>query len=273
MSQHHTPGQQGYARERGHVMKTWRTTRSRAFFPTKQRHWTARERKRAPLVASHPSPAVLSVFSALPPTGMARLNTHLSATPQPTRASTADSLYRDPSVAPRHASHARLSSYSVLSPTHSESSDKENASPGSHANTPRLPKDRGLRGASARIPTPDSGSTPGASGNKRRRTDSYAMLGSDIYQDGPDDGDEAPEVQQEDEANPNLRFYNPNQNPEQRRQLRARMRDHQRMVEGEFGILALCSMPRTNRLRQPRRNHQAQWHAPERPQGPEQPLW
>lgn len=106
-----------------------------------------------------------------------------------------------------------------------------------------MAKGQGLRGASTRIPTPESGSTTGATGNKRRRTDNYAMPGSDIYQDESDEQDEAPEVQAEDDANDNddenLRFYNPNQDPEQRRQLRARMRDHRRMVDGESGHVAI----------------------------------
>jgi hypothetical protein len=176
-------------------------------------------------------------------TRMARLNTHLSATPQQTRSSTVDSLYRDPSVAPRNESNARPSSYSVLSPSASMNSDKENDGPPSRDNTPR-PAKRGLRGASARMPTPDSGSTGGGSGSKRRRTGTYSVGGGAIYQDEPeeeqDDVDEDEEEErdgatdapiEEEEEGPS-RFYNPNQNPDTRRRVRANMRDHGRYVEG-----------------------------------------
>jgi hypothetical protein len=171
---------------------------------------------------------------------MARLNTHLSATPQQTRSSTVDMLYRDPSVAPRTESNARTSSYSVLSPTRSMNSDKENEQPETRANTPRLGKARGLRGTSARMPTPDSGSAAGA-GSKRRRTDSYSMERSQVYEDGQEDGGanddedavETPsQITPESDEEGDLKFYNPNQDPEKRRKLRATMRDHQRMVDG-----------------------------------------
>ena len=173
---------------------------------------------------------------------MARLNTHLSATPQQTRSSTVDTLYRDPSVAPRTASNVRTSSYSVLSPTRSLNSDKENEQPETRENTPRRGKARGLRGTSARMPTPDSGSTAG-NGSKRRRTDNYSMGQSQIYEDdegedGENDDDDAVETPSqmppEEGEEGYLRYYDPNQDPEKRRRLRATMRDHQRMVDGEF---------------------------------------
>jgi hypothetical protein len=177
---------------------------------------------------------------------MARLNTHLSATPQ-TRATTVDSLYRDPSVAPQHDANARTSSYPVMSPPASMASDKENEQPRTRDNTPRPTKARGPRGASARMPTPDSGSTTGNNANKRRRTGRYNLGDVEIFQDEAEeeeeeegDGEEqeeedtpeAPEGPDEDEAE-DLKFYNPNQNPDQRRRLRASMRDHARDVEGE----------------------------------------
>ncbi|KAH7063881.1 Nse4 C-terminal-domain-containing protein [Paraphoma chrysanthemicola] len=168
---------------------------------------------------------------------MARLNTHLSATPQQTRSSTVDSLYRDPSLAPRNESNARTSPYSVMSPSASMNSDKENEPPETRENTPRPTKGRGLRGASARIPTPDTGSTTGTNGSKRRRTGEYSMRGGDIYEDGPDGEDDddpeddgTPAPVEEDEQG-DLRFYNPNQDPEQRRRLRATLRDHHRVVD------------------------------------------
>jgi hypothetical protein len=181
---------------------------------------------------------------------MARLNTHLSATPQQqTRSSTVDSLYRDPSVAPRNAPNTR-SSYSVMSPSASVSSDKENEQPDTRDDTPQPAKRRGLRGASARMPTPSSGSgsTAGGSSSKRRRTGEYSMPGTGIYVDEPqdapgdddDEGSDAEAVDKEDAPVPtaedeegDLKFYNPNQNPEQRRMLRAKIRDHTRMVDGK----------------------------------------
>lgn len=118
--------------------------------------------------------------------------------------------------------------------------------PASREATPRMSKGRPLRGASARMPTPDSGSITGASGAKRRRTGDYRMREPEVYQDEPYDHDSGWEAREEDgeeedaeasQAQPgpeeegHLRFYNPNQDPEQRRRLRATMRDHQRMVE------------------------------------------
>ena len=177
---------------------------------------------------------------------MARLNTHLSATPQ-TRASTVDSLYRDPSVAPRNDSNARTTSYSVLSPTRSMNSDKENEQPETRANTPRRGKAGGMRSASVRMPTPDSGSTTG-NGSKRRRTDNYTMARPQIHEDDNDEHEEEEEEDMHEVETPSQpppesdeegdqKYYNPNQNPEQRRRLRANMRDNHRMLEGESSNL------------------------------------
>jgi hypothetical protein len=184
---------------------------------------------------------------------MARLNTHLSATPQQTRSSTVDTLYRDPSVAPRTESNARMSSYPVLSPTRSMNSDKENELPGTRENTPQLGKARGLRGTSVRMPTPDSGSAGGA-GSKRRRVDNYSMEQSQVYEDeqegdgtnGDEDAVETPsqsQVTPESDEEGDLKYYNPNQDPEKRRKLRATMRDHQRMVDGMSNLGGTGRMP------------------------------
>ncbi|CAO2651460.1 Nn.00g040300.m01.CDS01 [Neocucurbitaria sp. VM-36] len=176
---------------------------------------------------------------------MARLNTRISSTPQQTRSSTVDSLYRDPSAAPRNNSNVRTSSYSVLSPSRSMNSDKENDQPETRENTPQPSKAKGLRSAAARMPTPDSGSTTGGNGNKRRRTGDYTMAESQIFEDEPEeeeeevaeDNDDQEDVeapsqsQAEPEDEGDLRFYNPNQDPDQRRRLRASMRDHQRTVD------------------------------------------
>lgn len=179
---------------------------------------------------------------------MARLNTHLSATPQ-TRASTVDSLYRDPSVAPRHGSTARGSTYSVLSP--SQSSDKENMDQESRDNTPSPPsKRKGLSNASGRIPTPDTGSTIGSTNNKRRRTGTYHVDGdAAVYEDEgeeEEDGEEdedadageaqssqrQPTTQPEEDEDSQNKLYNPNQDPEKRRRVRYQLRDHHRQLEG-----------------------------------------
>lgn len=178
---------------------------------------------------------------------MARLSTHLSATPQ-TRASTVDSLYRDPSVAPRHGSTTRGSTYSVLSP--SQSSDKENMGEESRDNTPSpTSKRKGLSNASGRIPTPDTGSTSGGTSNKRRRTSAYnANSDAEIYEDegeAEEDGEEEedaevqssqrqPTTQPEEDEDSQNKLYNPNQDPEKRRRVRYQLRDHHRQLEGQF---------------------------------------
>lgn len=129
-------------------------------------------------------------------------------------------------------------------------SDKENEQPDTRDNTPRRGKASGLRSASVRMPTPDSGSTSG-NGGKRRRTDNYNMADSqshehahgnqDEEQDDDDDDDdeqaETPSQLPEPDEEGDLKFYNPNQDPEARRRLRANMREHQRMLDGESSIL------------------------------------
>lgn len=177
---------------------------------------------------------------------MARLNTHLSATPQ-ARASTVDSLYRDPSVAPRHGSTVRGSTYSVMSP--SQSSDKENMNSGSRDNTPSpTAKRKGLSNASGRIPTPDTGSTSGGGNNKRRRTSAYSANGdAGVYEDegeAEEDGEEEdaeaqssqrhPTTQPEEDEDSQNKLYNPNQDPEKRRRVRYQLRDHHRQLDGKF---------------------------------------
>ncbi|KAJ4298280.1 hypothetical protein N0V90_006180 [Kalmusia sp. IMI 367209] len=186
---------------------------------------------------------------------MARLNTRTSATPLPSRASTTDSLYRDPTPIdrPHGRSTARQSSYPVMSPMLSMNSDKENDLPISRATTPqphRRVKGMVNKGVQ-RPPTPDSGSTSSRDANKRRRTDNYSMVASDlqggedediaVYDDGNDDGgrdeieeglpspgDDRDDDDDEDEAS---RYYDPHQNPEKRRQVRAGFRNLQRELD------------------------------------------
>ncbi|KAF2732079.1 Nse4-domain-containing protein [Polyplosphaeria fusca] len=168
---------------------------------------------------------------------MARLATAASATPG--RASTIDSLYRDPT--PHFSNHAatRESTYSVMSPAPSisQASDKENQEPVSRGNTPQ-PTKRKQTMASARLPTPRSGPSSSANANKRRRisdrNDTLSVC---------EDEDEVEGLQQakefipstvnynEDESNTATRYYDPDQNPELRRELRARIRHNQREME------------------------------------------
>lgn len=99
------------------------------------------------------------------------------------------------------------------------------------------------------MPTPDSGLTTSGNGNKRRRTGEYSLGHVDVHQDAPERGlqvgsDDEDEVevpgvtmaQPEEDEHGFQRYYDPNQNPEKRRELRASLRDHQRMVEGEWGL-------------------------------------
>jgi hypothetical protein len=92
------------------------------------------------------------------------------------------------------------------------------------------------------MPTPDSGSAAARSGSKRRRTGEYSLSGGGASEEEPQEDDADEEDEEEDEINAtdaqpeedehaNLRFYNPNQDPEKRRRLRATLRDHQRMVD------------------------------------------
>jgi hypothetical protein len=77
--------------------------------------------------------------------------------------------------------------------------------------------------------------TPGAreNGTKRRRTDAYSTAEENTEDDDEDNEPPTqPELEDEDEGE--QKFYNPNQDPEKRRRLRATMRDHQRMVEGSL---------------------------------------
>ena len=179
---------------------------------------------------------------------MARINRHISAIPPKTRSSTVDSLYRDPSVAPRDASNACDSIYSVMSP--SRSSEKENIPLDSRETTPQPTKRRGLGSASGRIPTPDTGSTLGT-GNKRRRTGDYNMnSASEIYEDEHEEdegaeqeqqqraGDE--QIQEEDEEDSRRKLYDPNQDHEKRRRVRYQLRDNHRQLEGGCSLDLGC---------------------------------
>lgn len=230
---------------------------------------------------------------------MARLNTHTSATPA-SRANTVDTLYRDPTPAGQ-GSTARNSSYSVMSPALSQSSDKENNIPESRQSTPQRSSKRQVMAGTRpqRLPTPDS--APTSNENKRRRTSKYDSRASNlratasdsigVYEDGEDEedhddgiaeeeedfafeqglptpsnaGSEDAESEEEtglptpddleDDDDPALRYYNPQQNPEKRRQIRSNYRTLQRELEGEFFILDVLAS--ADGVRQSRRIHQA----------------
>jgi hypothetical protein len=83
------------------------------------------------------------------------------------------------------------------------------------------------------MPTPDSGSTA-SHGSKRRRTGNYDMAPAHGNQDEDDEDEVESPSQPEPDEDGDLRFYNPNQDPEKRRKVRASMRDHQRMIDGAF---------------------------------------
>ena len=191
-----------------------------------------------------PSPLCLPWLRAALFSDMARLNTHPSATPQPSRSATVDSLYRDPtpvSRRPRGSNNARTSSYPVISPSRSHASDKENDEPRSRDITPQ-PSDRRKKMAPPRLPTPTSGS---GSANKRRRTNNYTADDTEIYLD--DDASEVQPIEDADPADPGpafvtspdededeaTKYYDPQQDPDIRRKVRANIRNHQREMEGK----------------------------------------
>lgn len=122
-------------------------------------------------------------------------------------------------------------------------SDKENETPVSREESPRpasKPKAMATR-RGQRPPTPDSASTSARSGNKRRRTGDYTLGDSELYDDGDDqvhvyqdeDGARDASPSEDEDEDGGSRYYNPHQDPEKRRQLRANIRNHHRELEGE----------------------------------------
>jgi hypothetical protein len=109
------------------------------------------------------------------------------------------------------------------------------------------------------MPTPDSGSTCG-NGGKRRRTDNYTMAQSQIYEharsehedgehdddDDDDDGDDGVETPSQLPSQPlpeleeegDLRWFNPYQPEKTRKALRANMRENHRKLDGGFSTSA-----------------------------------
>lgn len=96
--------------------------------------------------------------------------------------------------------------------------------------------------------------TPGSSassqpGNKRRRTGDYSHgNATEIYEDEEEVDEEVQAIdddqEQEEQANSNdnddedrfTRFYDPQQNPQLRQQLRASIRSHHREIEGTLPL-------------------------------------
>ncbi|KAF3044228.1 nuclear protein [Didymella keratinophila] len=125
----------------------------------------------------------------------------------------------------------------------SQSSDKENMDSQSREGTPQPAKRKGLGSASGRIPTPDTGSTAGSGGNKRRRTDDYDLnRASEVYEDEDEEQDEEEEFEQsqrrrtattqpEEEEDSRSKLYDPNQNPEKRRAVRYQLRENRRLLD------------------------------------------
>ncbi|KAF2465696.1 Nse4-domain-containing protein [Lindgomyces ingoldianus] len=180
---------------------------------------------------------------------MARLNAHLSATPQSHRSSTVDSLYRDPTPRPHlnSASSRQAATLSAMSPARSLNSDKENQEPDSRANTPRPTKARRPMAASApRLPTPNSGpgSASGSSSsgaNKRRRTGDYTITnptaisrhGEEDLHDGRDEVSEHHDNDDDDDDGEadGTKYYNPCQDVRLRQAVRANITKNLREME------------------------------------------
>lgn len=146
---------------------------------------------------------------------MARLNTEIEPSPTPGRES---SLYRDPTPLSQLRASTRASTYSVLSPGPSSNSDKENE-PDPRNETPR-PVSKGKQPmAPPRLPTPSSGSSNNS--NKRRRLGEYNIPDSSRNHV---QGSEEPEMAQ---------YYDPNQDVDERREVRAKIRNNHRDMEGK----------------------------------------
>jgi hypothetical protein len=90
------------------------------------------------------------------------------------------------------------------------------------------------------------------------------MGATEIFEDELEDDDEEEEGADEDEQEEALsahneedesgyaKAYNPNQDPDERRRLRANIRDHQRMVEGGFLPLVIVTGTTNNVRRESR---------------------
>ncbi|KAF2498094.1 Nse4-domain-containing protein [Lophium mytilinum] len=146
---------------------------------------------------------------------MARLNLDAEETPTPSRES---SLYRDPTPVsqlgtrrrPQRAS-TRETTYSVHSPTPGASSDKENQ-PDDRDETPRPARKGKEPMGPPTLPTPNT-----QHGNKRRRLGDFNIPPASKLPPNPDTPVEE-YVQKQ--------FYDPDQDPKERREVRMRMREN-----------------------------------------------
>jgi hypothetical protein len=144
---------------------------------------------------------------------MARLNMKARSS---TRASTVDSLYRD-----RTPTGQRTTATGTLSPSPaaSLSSDKENHA---QATQRAQPVNKGKGKQSMPPPGNAAAGNSGPRAVKRRRL-------------GEQGGSVATRSSDEDEEDETLRYYDPNQDPEERRQVRKALRDNTRELHGKLG--------------------------------------
>jgi hypothetical protein len=144
---------------------------------------------------------------------MARLNI-------PKRSPSTDSLYRDPTpAATQRRSHAAGTFHTTDSPAPSFSSDKEN-----HYDGAIQPTKSTSRFKSPMPPNQNSSQH----GNKRRRIDNRETPISELLSQYPRS------------ESGNERFFNPMQDVDLRRGLRAQMRTHTRELHGTFLIKHCC---------------------------------
>ena len=122
-----------------------------------------------------------------------------------------------------HPSNTASPRYTSVTPARSTTSDQENQDP----SAVRMDKGKGKGRASdapssrSNLPTPLSGSSSDARGQKRKRVSMPARPQDHGIGDGGDDDD--PEDEDAIEARFN-RYFNPNQDPEERRQVKKKSR-------------------------------------------------
>lgn len=155
-------------------------------------------------------------------TTMARLNTSINPSKSPSQSS----IYRDPTPPGEPSSTARRparSTRSAFSPSAGSSSDKENS--GDPMSSPRLTMDKGKGRARSptTFPTPTSEENQTPRPNKRRRLQDRDRSARDASTAPIQNGDSITGTE----------FYDPEQDPEERRRLREEQRNLQRDFNGE----------------------------------------
>ncbi|KAK8238623.1 Nse4 C-terminal-domain-containing protein [Phyllosticta capitalensis] len=148
---------------------------------------------------------------------MARLNTSINPSKSPSQSS----IYRDPTPPGEPSSTARRparSTRSAFSPSAGSSSDKENS--GDPMSSPRLTMDKGKGRARSptTFPTPTSEENQTPRPNKRRRLQDRDRSARDASTAPIQNGDSITGTE----------FYDPEQDPEERRRLREEQRHLQR---------------------------------------------